>query len=145
MAAAQGNLECLKVSAFKNCVLFSHLTWCIYFTFQVLFNAENKAEINALATAVDKSGILRNYMHGKIDSITGFFCTEFTVLYLAIVKQCNDCAKYLISQLGAKGVGQFNESGVTASHIAASAGMLHVTTCVCVNTLKNDVCTVHEA
>ncbi len=52
---------------------------------------------------------------------------EFTVLYLAILKQCNDCAKYLISQLGAKGVGQFNESGVTASHIAASAGIIYAT------------------
>ena len=52
---------------------------------------------------------------------------EFTVLYLAILKQCNDCAKYLISQLGAKGVGPFNESGVTASHIAASAGRLSIT------------------
>ena len=49
---------------------------------------------------------------------------EFTVLYLAILKQCNDCVKYLISQFGAKGVGPFNESGVTASHIAASAGRL---------------------
>lgn len=48
---------------------------------------------------------------------------EYTVLYLAILKQCNDCAKYLISQFGARGVGPFNESGVTASHIAASAGM----------------------
>lgn len=48
---------------------------------------------------------------------------EFTVLYLAILKQCNDCAKYLISQLGAKGVGPFNDSGVTAAHIAASAGI----------------------
>ena len=40
----------------KKCVSI-HLTRCIYFTFQVLLSAENKAEINALATAVDKSGI----------------------------------------------------------------------------------------
>lgn len=89
-------------------------------------NAENKAEINALATAVDKSGTLCNWINAvsdKIDSILLLFVTEFTVLYLAILKQCNDCAKYLISQLGVKAVGQFNESGVTASHIAASAGM----------------------
>ena len=94
----------------------------------MLLSAENKAEINALATAVDKSGMLHywviNHDYGKTIE---FLCTEFTVLYLAILKQCNDCAKYLISQLGAKGVGQFNESGVTASHIAASAGIPHVT------------------
>jgi hypothetical protein len=34
-----------------------HFFWCLHFTFQVLLSAENKAEINALATAVDKSGI----------------------------------------------------------------------------------------
>ncbi len=66
MAAAQGNLECLKVynhvSCLKKMSLYSpYLVWCLYFTFQVLLSAENKAEINALATAVDKSGIPYNH------------------------------------------------------------------------------------
>ena len=43
--------------AHQNFSLISHLIQCMYFTFQVLLNAENKAEINALATAMDKSGI----------------------------------------------------------------------------------------
>lgn len=46
----------------------------------------------------------------------------FSVLHLAIVKHRNECAKLLISELGPKAVSSLNESGVTAAHIAASAG-----------------------
>lgn len=48
----------------------------------------------------------------------------FTALHLAIVKYRNECAKVLIAELGAKGVGALNESGITAAHVAASAGLL---------------------
>lgn len=46
----------------------------------------------------------------------------FSVLHLAIVKHRNECAKLLITELGVKAVSSLNESGVTAAHIAASAG-----------------------
>ena len=46
----------------------------------------------------------------------------FTPLHLAIVKQRNDSARLLIAELGLKSVGAVNESGVTAAHVAASAG-----------------------
>ena len=38
------------------------------------------------------------------------------------MKYRNDSAKMLISELGAKGVGVINESGITAAHVAASSG-----------------------
>ena len=47
----------------------------------------------------------------------------FTTLHLAIVKSRNEVAKMLISELGAKGMGAVNESGITATHVAASSGM----------------------
>ena len=51
------------------------------------------------------------------------FVAGFSVLHLAIVKLQNECAKLIITELGAKAVNALNESGVTAVHIAASAGM----------------------
>lgn len=51
----------------------------------------------------------------------------FTALHLAIVKSRNEVAKMLMSELGAKGVGAVGESGITAAHVAASAGTdIHV-------------------
>ncbi len=47
----------------------------------------------------------------------------YTALHLAIVKFRNDCAKLLIAELGVKGVGTINESGITAAHVAASSGV----------------------
>lgn len=44
------------------------------------------------------------------------------MLHLAIVKHRNECAKVVISELGSRAVNALNESGVTAVHIAASAG-----------------------
>ena len=46
----------------------------------------------------------------------------FSALHLAILKHRNECAKLLISELGAKAVNTLNESGVTSVHLAASAG-----------------------
>ena len=46
----------------------------------------------------------------------------FTALHLAIVKYRNECAKMLISELGTKSVCAINESGITAAHVASSAG-----------------------
>lgn len=46
----------------------------------------------------------------------------FTALHLAIVKYRNDSAKLLISELGTKAVMAVNESGITAAHVASSAG-----------------------
>ena len=53
-----------------------------------------------------------------------YFVAGFSVLHLAIVKHRNECAKLVISELGSKAVNALNESGVTAVHIAASAGTL---------------------
>ena len=46
----------------------------------------------------------------------------FTALHLAIVKSRNEVSKLLINELGVKGVGAVNESGITAAHVAASSG-----------------------
>lgn len=51
--------------------------------------------------------------------------TGFTALHLAIVKSRNEVAKLLISELGVKGMGIVNESGITAAHVAASAGIFN--------------------
>ncbi len=59
----------------------------------------------------------------------------YTALHLAIVKFRNDSAKLLISELGAKGVGSVNESGITAAHVAASSGMFKFSYCSFVITL----------
>lgn len=48
----------------------------------------------------------------------------FTALHLSIVKSRNEVAKLLISELGVKGMGAVNESGITAAHVAASAGVV---------------------
>ena len=50
-------------------------------------------------------------------------CLGFTPLHLAIVKSRNEMAKILISELGVRGIGAVNESGITAAHVAASAGL----------------------
>lgn len=52
--------------------------------------------------------------------------TGFSALHLAILKHRNECAKLLISDLGAKAVNALNESGVTAVHLAASAGNITI-------------------
>ena len=49
-------------------------------------------------------------------------CSGFTPLHLAIVKSRNEAAKILMSELGVRGMGAVNESGITAAHVAASAG-----------------------
>ena len=51
-------------------------------------------------------------------------CTHkgFTALHLAIVKYRNECARLLISELGARSVCAVNDSGITAAHVASSAG-----------------------
>ena len=54
--------------------------------------------------------------------LTNFCVPGFSALHLAILKHRNECAKLLISELGAKAVNALNESGVTAVHLAASAG-----------------------
>ena len=56
-------------------------------------------------------------------SLVFFYFIGFTALHLAIVKYRNECAKVLITELGTKGVGALNESGITAAHVAASAGI----------------------
>lgn len=50
----------------------------------------------------------------------------FTALHLSIVKSRNEVAKLLISELGVKGMGAVNESGITAAHVAASAGVVSI-------------------
>ncbi len=52
-----------------------------------------------------------------------YLALGYTALHLAIVKFRNDCAKLLIAELGVKGVGTINESGITAAHVAASSGV----------------------
>ena len=55
-----------------------------------------------------------------------YFPPGFTPLHLAVVKYRNDCAKVLIAELGVRGVGVINESGITAAHVAASSGELNI-------------------
>jgi len=69
--------------------------------------AESKFDVKGrIATRADNSG--------------------FTALHLAIVKYRNECAKMLISELGTKSVCAINESGITAAHVASSAGNIEV-------------------
>ena len=82
--------------------------------------ADGKGDIkSSLATAMDNSG---KYGFISVTLMNLYLNPGFTILNLAIMKHRNECAKLLISELGSKAVNALNESGVTAVHLAASAG-----------------------
>ena len=55
---------------------------------------------------------------------------------MAIHKHQNNCAKILIEELGAKAVNAINETGITAAHVAASAGILKL---ICIYNILNNI------
>lgn len=89
-----------------------------------MLSADGKEDIKTkLSTIVDNSGISQPFPLCSQQLDNGYaLISGFSVLHLAIVKRRNECAKLLINELGPKAVSSLNESGVTAAHIAASAG-----------------------
>lgn len=65
-------------------------------------------------------------MLGRCNSVKCIFFAGLSVLHLAIMKHRNECAKLVISELGPKAVSTLNQSGVTAVHLAASAGNIDI-------------------
>ena len=65
---------------------------------------------------------MKKAAQSTLDQCTRTTPSGFTALHLAIVKSRNEVAKMLMSELGAKAVGAVGESGITAAHVAASAG-----------------------